>query len=127
MSYTTTSLMFASFIGFAAYIMLAWQEWQKLTGTRHSLWQFITDDQAGFGAAVVFTLASYIALPELAKIDWFKTTLGFTPERTPLSAMAAAFVFSVLGYQIRAFVLSTSPLTAVLNKADATTHTQSSP
>lgn len=104
-NFSTLQLLLASFIGFAFFMMMSWQEWQKLTGIRHSLWSYIVNDQPGFYAAVLLTAGSYIALPELAQIEWFRTTLGFAPQRTPLGAMAAAFVSCVIGYQLRAFFL----------------------
>ena len=104
-AHSVTSLLFSAFIGFMANLLLDWQSWQKLSGRPHSLWQYIREDQAAFSLAVVLAVASYIALPELGAISWFQRTLGFAPQRTPMGAMAAAFVFCQMGYQLREFFL----------------------
>jgi hypothetical protein len=104
-TYSTWYLVCASFIGFALYMTFAWQEWQKLTATKMSMAKFITDDQPGFISAVLLSVASFIVLPEIGQIAWVREYLGFTPHKTPMSALAASFVFSVLGYQARAVFL----------------------
>jgi hypothetical protein len=89
-----------------------WQAWQKTMNYKHSLWQYIKDDQAAFLYAVLLTAASYIALPELGQIEWVRTQLGFTPEKTPLGALVVAFTFCQLGYQFREWFMHGAPAKA---------------
>lgn len=104
-TYSTVSILLSSLLGFAIYLTFAWQEWQKLTGVKQSLRTYITDDVPGFVAAVLLTIASYVVLPELGELAWARETFGFTPRMTPMSALAASFLFAVLGYQWRAIFM----------------------
>lgn len=107
--YSLTYLLLASSLGFALHLVFSWQEWQKLTRTKMPLSQYIADDQPGFISAVLLSIASFIALPEIGQVKWAQDMLGFTPGMTPMSAMASSFAFSVLGYQLRAFFLRNAP------------------
>ena len=95
----------SSVLGLAVHITMSWHEWRKLVHPNCTLKQYITEDQAGFATACLLSLASYIVLPELGKIGFLQSYVGFLPEVTPMSAFLASFVSSTVGYQLRAYFI----------------------
>lgn len=104
-TYPLALTLFSALLGLAINIVMSWAEWRKIAHPNCGLLSYIRDDQPGFVAAILLSVASYIVLPELAQITFLRTYLGFTAAVTPMSALVASFVAGTVGYQVRAYFI----------------------
>lgn len=101
----SVSTLFGGFIGLALHICFSWGEWRKLTKRPMSFREYVWEDLPGFFSAWLLATTAYFALPMLAQIPAVQSFLGFAPGMNFLSAAAATYIASSLGYKIRAYFL----------------------
>lgn len=94
-----------AFLGLALHVTFSWGEWRKITANKPHLWQYIYEDMPGFLTAVIMALIAYFGLPVLGSIPAVQNFLGFTIGMNFLSATAASYIASSLGYKIRAYFI----------------------
>jgi hypothetical protein len=92
-------------LGLALHVVMSWGEWRKISGDKPRLWQYIYEDTPGFLTAVIFALIAYFGLPVLGSIPSVQGFFGFTLGMNFLSACAASYIASSLGYKIRSFFI----------------------
>lgn len=99
------STLFGGFLGLALHVVFSWGEWRKLTGVQTSLFSYLYDDLPGFFSAWLLATIAYFGLPVLGQISFVQSWLGFTLGMNFLSAVAATYIASSLGYKIRAYFI----------------------
>jgi hypothetical protein len=95
-------------LGLALHITFSWGEWRKVSGDKMGLWPYIYEDTPGFVTAVIFAVIAYFGLPVLGTIPAVQNFFGFTLGMNFLSATAASYIASSLGYKLRSWFIRKS-------------------
>jgi hypothetical protein len=109
-TYPVVYTILSALLGLAIHVAMSWGEWRKLVHVNCTLLEYVREDKPGFLTACLLSVASYIVLPELGKIAFLQTYLGFTPAVTPMSALVSSFVSSTVGYQVRSYFIKRTTL-----------------
>lgn len=101
----SVSTLFGGFLGISLHVCFSWGEWRKLTAKSIGLVQYVHEDLPGFMVAWILATIAYFGLPVLGSIPAVQSFMGFAPGMNFLSAAAATYIASSLGYKVRSFFL----------------------